>query len=219
MKLWICDSRAKERWSTWTSNLPPGWQFCLVEDTEKVPKESPSLLVIHDGDGWTWMLPSEFPNVQTVRYTGAPQEVVRHPSSGHPICSLDYLQTRLSDILRAWEPSTVDAEWLFEALSNTPLEVALQLLHALLPRSIDPTMSLGEHEKAWDALTSMVVDMKDKENFSSVLTSFENVKNLYKRCLESRESYTEDLSGLRDALLSDTEPVGLIDTIARSWRA
>lgn len=219
MKLWICDSRAKERWSTWTSNLQPGWQFCFVEDTENIPKdESPSLLVIHDGDGWTWTLPSEFPSAQTVRYTGAPQEVVRHPS-GHPICSLDYLQTRLSDILRVWEPSTVDAEWLFGALSNTPLEVALQLLHALLPRSIDPTMSLGEHETAWDALTSMVVDMKDKENFSSLLTSFENVKSLYKRCLESRESYTEDLSGLRDALLSDTEPIGLIEAMAGSCHA
>jgi hypothetical protein len=218
MKLWICDSKAKERWSTWALELAAmGWDCCLLEDPNALPtNEQPELLVIHNGDGWTWVLPSRLPTAQVIRYTGVTQDLVRRDQSGHPFCSLDYLQSRLGEILRVWSDSYRSNEWLFEMLGDTPLEAALELLHALLPPAINPAAQMGQHEKAWSALTNHVMQMKGRSDFSSVESCYERARVLYETCATLEQPYLETLTQLRDTLLSDQEPQGLIETITRA---
>ncbi|HKU77631.1 MAG TPA: hypothetical protein VJR02_27205 [Pyrinomonadaceae bacterium] len=219
MKSWICDSSAKERWVGWMPNLPPGWECRLIENVNSVPKaETPLLLMIHDGNGWTWTLPGRFPDVQVIRYTNTSMDLVKH-ISGQPFCSLDRLQAKLPEILSLWTTLTPTTEWLFEALSDNEIEAALELLHALLPPAIDPALTIGQHQKPWGAISDLVSRMKSSNNFSLVESSFERVRVLYQACLDSQQSYFENLSRLRDELLSEQEPLGLIETMTQARRA
>lgn len=220
MQLWICDSRVRDRWEKWLQQRPVNWSAVPISDLTQVPAdEVPSLLLIHSNDAWTKGIPRGHLSTPVVLYTDVEQDLGIQASTGYLFCSLDTLQERLLQILRTWHTATLNKDWLWDMLGgNIALEVSLELLHQLLPPSLNQTSPRGKHHEVWDTLTEYVYRLENEPNFRDIETAYKKSQSLYEMCVTVDEKYTENLRVLRDSLLGNNASTGLVGVIERARR-
>jgi len=164
MRVMICDSQTQggrvQQVATWVELAKQhGWAVSQAKSLSEVRQaDGPDLALLHVSDGWhaqAWdHLRALSPAPLFVAYSGAAVDSFEPWSqcTQVPYGSVAAITANLGEVLAYW-PQVPDQAWLFDTISGFgPVEVALQILSALLPIGLLWEAHDGEKGKALTVL-------------------------------------------------------------------